>query len=334
MRFGAERGEGREVDVLVAGAGPGGLCAARHLSEAGYSVVLVDARRTIGRPLRCAELTRSDFFELQAEEPDEDWIRWTLRSQLLLDRGKTESGLARRLAKRGVHVREGCTVTDVGAFESSRRHVRVRDDEGERTFAARLVVAADGVSSRVARYAGLESRLGPLEVAATLACRMEGLKFIENDRVIFEPLPEVSPHYFWIIPTGERAANVGLGLPGHRGHAARPILERLIAERDHLRGGRVVEEVVGWYPSVPPMEQPFDDGLLVVGGAARMVGADTGEGIWQAAYSGREAARTFIEARGQARRDDLASYRERLFIVYRGLQRSWQTRLAREARSS
>jgi digeranylgeranylglycerophospholipid reductase len=334
MRISSGRDETVDVDVLVAGGGPGGLCAAHHLFEAGYSVILVDARRVIGTPLRCAEATRGDFFGIQAQKPGKDWVRWDLGGWLILDRSKTELGLARRLQARGVTVWSGCAVTGVGPFESERRTVRVHDGRGERTLSARLVVAADGVSSRVARFAGMDTQLGLLEVCATLAYRMEGLEHIDSSAAILEYLPELSPHYFWIIPTGERGASVGLGLPGHRGHAARPILDRLIKERRDLRGGFVAEEAVGWYPAVPPLERPFDDGLLVIGGAARMVGANTGEGIWQAALSGREAAHTFIDARGRARLEDLAPYRDRLDPMYAGLFRNWESRVQLEKRST
>ena len=45
----------RHVDVLVAGAGPAGLCAALTAARAGASVLLVDPKSEIGLPVRCAE---------------------------------------------------------------------------------------------------------------------------------------------------------------------------------------------------------------------------------------------------------------------------------------
>lgn len=40
----------RDVDVVVVGAGVTGLAAARHLSRAGLSVVVLEARSRVGRP--------------------------------------------------------------------------------------------------------------------------------------------------------------------------------------------------------------------------------------------------------------------------------------------
>ncbi len=43
------------IDVLVAGAGPAGLAAARAAAAAGASVLVADAKSEIGLPVRCAE---------------------------------------------------------------------------------------------------------------------------------------------------------------------------------------------------------------------------------------------------------------------------------------
>ena len=42
-------------DVLVVGAGPAGSSAARAAAAAGARVLVVERRRTVGRPVQCAE---------------------------------------------------------------------------------------------------------------------------------------------------------------------------------------------------------------------------------------------------------------------------------------
>jgi len=331
----ARSGEESAVDALVVGGGPCGLSAARHLHAAGVSVLLVDARRELGTPLRCAEVTRPDFFEVLDLQPEPGWIRWRINyGFIILDRHLVESGVGKKLAGLGVDVRPGCAVVGVGAHENGAREVELLEAGGTRRIRARVVIAADGVSSRVARMCGLDTRLSMLEVASTLAYRMENLPHLNNKQAVLEYLPELSPHYFWIIPTGEHAANVGLGIPGHRGHLARPLLDRLIAERlEQLAGGRTIETAVGWYPSVQPLATPYAEGLLVAGGAARLVGAESGEGIWQAAVSGREAARSVVRGAGGMLTVDGAAYRTRLNRVYDELAVSWAKRRGFDARS-
>jgi digeranylgeranylglycerophospholipid reductase len=298
-------------------------------------VLLVDARQELGTPLRCAEITRPDFFEVLELQPEPGWIRWQIDFGFItLDRHQVESGVGKKLAGLGVDVRPGCAVVGVGAYDGGGREIELLQGGEQRRIRARVVIAADGVSSRVARMCGLDTRLSMIEVASTLAYRMENLLHVNNKRAVMEYLPELSPHYFWIIPTGEHAANVGLGIPGHRGHLARPLLDRLIAERPQLlAGGHTVETAVGWYPSVQPLAVPYAEGLLVAGGAARLVGAESGEGIWQAAVSGREAARSVVRGAGGVVRVDGPAYRTRLNRVYDELAVSWAKRRGFDARA-
>ncbi len=52
----------KNVDVLVVGAGPAGLAAARALVKSGAHTMMVDARERMGHPLRCAEISSKRLF--------------------------------------------------------------------------------------------------------------------------------------------------------------------------------------------------------------------------------------------------------------------------------
>ena len=324
----------RQVDVLIAGAGPAGLAAAHALTLAGVHALLVDARARIGHPVRCAEATHRGFFDDLGVTPRREWVRWVLgkgQGGLILDRPRLEHDLAEILARAGAVVRAGTAVIGVGPYAGGARSVTLLIGHDRHDVQARLVIAADGVASRVAALAGLNTRLKLSEIGSCLACRVVGTKLRNPAVASVEYLTEIAPGYFWVFPAGPDQANVGLGVLGHRGFAARPLLDRALERTPALRGGRVVEMIVGCVPSAEPLERPYCDGLLVAGAAARLVGAASGEGLRPAAISGRAAARVYLD-RCSTSTDAacLAPYRESLTTLYREMHQQLQERRGRE----
>ncbi|MFO8072071.1 MAG: NAD(P)/FAD-dependent oxidoreductase [Polyangia bacterium] len=294
------------VDALVAGAGPAGLSAALHLARVGASVLLVDVRLRIGHPARCGEITGKNFFELLGLERRQEWVRLEIARRprsskrvLVLDRPRCEEGLAAVVAGMGGWVRAGTTVVGVGEFDGRERIVTLARGRERHAVRAGVVVAADGASSTVGRMAGLDTRLPLSGVAPGLAFRVDGCELAHPEAMIIQPLPPPYPpvpYYFWVIPNGPDSANVGLGLSGREGPRAPELLRRLLAASPDVRGGRVVETLAGVIPDVRPLQRPVRDGLVVVGGAARLINPLNGGGIRLAIRSGGAAARA-IEKR-------------------------------------
>ena len=49
-------------DVVIIGAGPAGLMAARELEKNNVNYLVIEAKGKIGSPLKCGEITREDTF--------------------------------------------------------------------------------------------------------------------------------------------------------------------------------------------------------------------------------------------------------------------------------
>lgn len=312
-----------QVEVLVVGAGPAGLAAAHALRRRGAEVLLVDARRRIGHPLRCAEVTESSVFSDLGFEPRPGWVRWTLENKLLIvNRPRLEEEIAAELARRGVRVEAATAVTAVGPYRQGAREVTLTTPTGKQAVSARLVIAADGVASSVTRFAGLAGRLLGHELGACLALRLQRLKLRHPRRELMHFAPELAPYYFWILPSGPDEANVGVSVLSPRGHAAALLLDRYVKHIPELAGAVAVERIAGFVPSAPPLPKPYADGLIVAGAAARFVDPVLGAGIKHATATGKLAAEVYLAAGRRATARDLAPYRRRLEPLYQVLHLS------------
>jgi hypothetical protein len=120
------------------------------------------------------------------------------------------------------------------------------------------------------------------------------------------------PGYYWLFPTGEARANVGIGmlletLPAASEHLPR-LLEELI-EQDSAFGERLatahrVGKLSGWPLSTYNPSSPLvADRVLLAGDAAGLINPLNGEGIQYALLSGRWAAETVLE---DVARDDFS----------------------------
>jgi digeranylgeranylglycerophospholipid reductase len=314
-----------EVDVLIAGAGPAGLAFANHLVDTGRSVILADSRKVTGKPLRCVEVTRPAFFGFLGMEPREGWIRWELDDasgkMIVLNRPVLEADMTGILSRKGIRVLTGTTVTGVDAHSGPGRSVRLSCEGREFRVFARLVVAADGVLSRVAQLAGLNTHLPAAGVLPCLSYRCDSVVLNDSHRVMVERPGQLTPGFFWMVPTGSNQVNVGMSIRGTEGHKLRASLDERIRQDPDFKNARIVEEIAGFYPFAMPFENPFSDSLLVLGTAARLVDASNGEGIVQAAESGMTAAQVFIASAFDNRAGSLSEYRRRLDPLYNHLKK-------------
>jgi geranylgeranyl reductase family protein len=361
------------ADVIVVGAGPAGSAAAAYLSRSGLDVLLLDKAR-FPRPKVCGDgLTPRAVRELGLlgiETPaDEGWIRNTgLRlvgggmrlampwpevpglpaHGLVRTRADFDEILLRQAqscgarALEGVHV-DGPVVDErTGAVTGVR--ARLVDERGhaagpEMTYAAPLVIAADGVASRLALAVGRERRADrPVGVAVRTYFTSPRQ---DDDHLEFwfdwtagaegmtrkQPLPGGGFGYGWVFGAGDGTSNVGVAMlrPARtRGSAAKPdyhdILRRWVATMpaEWTFGEETMTEPLrgAALPMGFNRGPQYAEGLLLVGDAGGMVNPFSGEGIAYALESGRIAAEVIATAfalpPGPGREEALQGYPLRL----------------------
>lgn len=327
-----ELGMKDSYDVLVVGGGPGGAVAAKTAAEAGLSVLLVEKRPAIGVPVRCAEgIGKEGLAEFIEADPrfisaeidnavliGPDGTQFTLSSSVsggkvgyTLDRKVFDRELVWRAAEAGaeiqVHARAAAPILEEGKVAGA-----VIEQHGKTYLVrAKVVIAADGVESKFAKWAGINTTVPLSEIETCAQYIVNNIDIDEKANQFYFSFEDAPGGYLWVFPKGKRCANIGIGIQGTKsgeGHRARDYLDRFI-EKNYPEG-TITELVVGGVSVCRPLAETAADGLLVVGDAARLSDPITGGGIYNAMFTGRLAAETAVTAirNGDTSKKSLMAY--------------------------
>jgi geranylgeranyl reductase family protein len=342
-----------DADVIVVGAGPAGSAAAFHFAYAGLDVLLLENSefprdKICGdglTPRAVAELVRMG---LPLREQD-GWIRnrglrviggghrleleWPELSSypsygLARARMSFDHTLADHARAAGAKLQERTNVTGAVRDERSGRVVGVtaKTEDGVATYRAPVVIAADGVSARLATGLGLEKRMDrPLGVAVRTYFRTprHDDAWMESHLELWDGEPRRSnlmPGYGWIFALGDGTANVGLGSVSSTAAATKVDYKSLFAkwmanapaEWEFTPDNQVGPVRGAALPMGFNRGPLYGNGLVLVGDAAGMISPFNGEGIAYGLQAGRVAADAI--AQGLAR--GTAAGRERAFATY------------------
>lgn len=308
-------------DVVVVGAGPAGSMAARAAARAGAEVLLLDKRRELGVPVQCGEaLSEEPLLDLGIK-PNPRWIAGEVNAVRLispsglevsisekkvvhgkvgfiLDRKVFDKHLAMLAAKEGADVRVGTLVDSLLMDGKKIAGVKASSFDGRMEVRAEVVIAADGVVSRVARWAGVNTALKLVNIESCAQFQMVGIDIKSPEVMEYYFGSRITPGgYTWIFPKGRDMANVGIGILGSR--MQRPAIDYLkdfVNSMPGLKKGRVIEINGGGVPVGGPIPKTVKDNLLIVGDAARQVNALTGGGIDSAMRAGDIAGEVAAKA--------------------------------------
>ncbi len=293
-----------QTDVLVVGAGPAGSVAARYAAEKGLDVTMIECRSEVGVPVRCGELMPSqqeitdmfptledsdDLFDLpeslKVGSVEAIWLH-DPKSRIYkfpftgytTDRDRFDQYLAKSAVDSGANLIKSCRFH---RHEGNIAHT----NQGDIEF--KVIIGADGPSSRVAKSLGLPANLNSYPAVSAQA---------EGD---FEPVVQmffgdIAPGaYGWIMPK-KGQANVGIGFSPKFSDGSLGGYFKTFSEK---RGLNVKTQIHGKFvPSEGPIAKTYVDGTgMVIGDAAGVVMPVNGGGIPQAMITGRIAGEVAAE---------------------------------------
>ncbi|MGC9311017.1 MAG: NAD(P)/FAD-dependent oxidoreductase, partial [Candidatus Aenigmatarchaeota archaeon] len=214
-------------DVIIVGAGPGGSAAAKVLAEKGLDVALYEKRQEIGAPKRCAEGISLDMLELLGIKPPKNCFRqgidgarvyapngkyleagFSKNAGYICERKIFDKWLAEEAARAGAYIRAGTPITEV--IKENRKVCGVKGKFFGEPFEERckILIAADGIESKIARMAGLNTTCDPHLTDSGFQYEMVGIGMDDPHKLHIFFGNEIAPRgYVWIFPKGRDVAN-------------------------------------------------------------------------------------------------------------------------------
>ncbi len=288
-------------DVVVVGSGPAGSVTARFAAEAGANVLMIERRKEIGVPVLCGEgISRKidDWDMLEGTR----WIAGRMEGariyspdgtmvKLSADMAGNETGyvvyrdvfdqeLARRAAKAGVKIMMNTQAVGLLKDGEKIKGIKACHFVEQIDIEADIVVGADGVESKVGKWAGIDTTLKPkdLETCAQYTLTNVDCKDAYCDFYLGK---KIAPGgYVWVFPKGKDTANVGIGILASlsEGGMAKKLLDEFIAKDPRFAHAEPIRFLAGAVPVANPIETVRDN-LILVGDAARHVDPITGGGL-------------------------------------------------------
>jgi len=301
-------------DVIVVGAGPGGLASAKSCAEHDLKTLLVEEHSVIGEPVQCGEtfhvsmLKKLGLEDIPFNEPknariyspDKKMIEIVLQDGVssplvIVERKMLEKRLAVKVANLGVDIFTKTPAIDVIKENGFVKGVKVLHFGEEKDIHSKVVIDASGPNAFVARKAGLNVYRNIESFVSCAQFQMANIDIDDKTAEIY--LGGVAPGgYIWILPKGKGFANVGIGVSGNIGNEALNYLEEFVENEHRLKDGSIIETNVGIVPVGGEAEKLVSNGLILVGDAGRMVNPATGGGMIFAIKAGLAAGKVIADA--------------------------------------
>ena len=278
----------KRYDVAVIGGGPVGSYVAYKLAEAGYGVVVLEQKKTLGEQVCCTGIIGREYVSFFAIDdsvilrqatsarlfsPSGRWLRlWREETQAyIIDRAAFNVALGRQAQDAGAEYVLNSLVSNIEVGDDKVR-VEATHQEERLDLEARVVIIATGFGSGLTQKLGL-GKVGDFVIGAQTEVETTGVDEIE---VYFGQ--EIAPGFFaWLVPTSPQIARVGL----LSRRSPELYLKKLMASL--LAQGKIVSaEAKLSYGgiSLKPLARTHGKRLIVVGTAAGQVKPTTGGGIY------------------------------------------------------
>ena len=287
-------------DVIVVGGGPCGSFTALNLAKLGVNVSVFEEHSEIGVSSHCAghlsikglkllglyplssEIVENTFCGAIFHSPNGKsfHVRFSSPVTCAVNRILFDKYIAEMAQDAGAHYFLNSQVESLVIENGFVKGVIVRRGKAEEKFSAKVVVDAEGISSRILRQTGLFVFNRHMVVKAVQG-EVKNVKDMETDMVeVFLGKGYAPGLYAWLMPKRDGKAKVGLAAKTGN---PKELLQRLMLKHPvaskKLRRARILQISFHSIPLGGPIPTTFSNGFLVVGDTASQVKPTTGGGV-------------------------------------------------------
>jgi len=305
-------------DVIVVGGGPCGSFAALNLAKSGVKVTVFEEHGEVGVPSHCTghlsikglkhlglyplpqKIVENVFYGATFYSPRgrNFSVRFSSPVTCVVNRVLFDKYIAQMAETAGVRYCLNSRVESLIIEDGFVKGVIAKQDgKNEEKFLAKVVVDAEGTSSRFLRQAGLPAPNRHMLVTGVQA-EVENVKDIEPDMVeIFLGKRYAPGLYAWLAPKRDGKAKVGLAAKtGNPKELLQKLMFRHPIASKKLRTAKILQTAFHPIPLGGPIQKTYSNGFLAVGDAASQVKPTTGGGVIFGLTCARVAAETAYEA--------------------------------------
>lgn len=315
-----------DADIIVIGASPAGVLAARNASAKGCKVILLDKKEAAGVPTHPANTFFKGMFDRTGEEADPSYVIKNLKGAYIiapsgrkvlfegeayfLNRKKFDEFYIRQAEAAGADVRFGIEVLNVlrseGGFMLSTSRGKMK---------CRLVIVSDGINSRAGALLGMKPIRYPEDIAWSLEAEIEAEGIGEPEYFEYYVGNHAPGWKSTYSPCGGNRATLGM-YARRQGTDVSDFFDSWLERFKKLKGldeVKIISRSTGGDPIVAIPGEIVADGVMITGGSAAQSGI--GYGMHAGQMCGDVAAEAI--AKGDTSKHFLSEYRRRWNEAYR-----------------
>ncbi|MFW9971644.1 MAG: geranylgeranyl reductase family protein [Candidatus Odinarchaeota archaeon] len=298
-------------DVIISGAGPSGSKCAEVIAKAGYKVALIEKdinwRKPCGGGITykvfnlCPELKKLNLHKINgitmysADFHKLDFRLESNRYGAVIDRLELDNTIRNTAIDAGAQLFDKHFSFDLITKKGKQIGIKTRTPDGIKEYHGKIIVIADGVSSKLALRSGLRHKWKVNELGIGKCAILEGMNQLDEEFIYTFFMPYNG--YGWIFPMGNNRFNIGVTTFNeanlqynindlYHDFLTNPNIKNYITQTDY----KTIWEGSFPYPVGGILEKSlYSDNLMLVGDNGGFVSPISGEGIRSSIISGKVA---------------------------------------------